>query len=112
MAEAHGAASPAPHPRLQHHFRSMEQQKESSTLGMWTFLLTEIMFFGGLFLLYTVYRFQYPEAFKHASQQLDIQLGFLNTLVLIGSSLTMALAVHAAAAGSRRAIVQWLLATV
>jgi cytochrome c oxidase subunit 3 len=116
MAEAlHAAGDDAVHaqnPRLQHHFNSMEQQKESSTLGMWTFLLTEIMFFGGLFLLYTVYRLKFPEAFIHASQQLDIQWGFINTLVLIGSSLTMALAVHAAAAGARRATVQWLLATV
>jgi cytochrome c oxidase subunit 3 len=112
MAEAVHAAADHAHPRLQHHFDSMEQQKESSTLGMWTFLLTEIMFFGGLFLLYTIYRLKFPEAFIHASQQLDIWLGLVNTLVLIGSSFTMALGVHAAAAGARRATVQWLLATV
>jgi cytochrome c oxidase subunit III len=116
MAEAvhsgQAAAAPPHHPRLQHHFDSMEQQKESSLLGMWTFLLTEIMFFGGLFLLYTVYRMFHPTAFAHASQQLDIPLGLINTIVLIGSSFTMALGVHAAAAGSRRGIVRWLLATV
>jgi cytochrome c oxidase subunit III len=114
MAEAvHAAAAEHPHhPRLQHHFDSMEQQKESSILGMWTFLLTEIMFFGGLFLLYTVYRWQHPVAFAHASQQLNVSLGLINTVILLGSSLTMALGVHAAAAGKRQAIVRWLLATV
>jgi cytochrome c oxidase subunit III len=106
------AVAPVHHPRLQHHFDSMEQQKESSTLGMWTFLLTEIMFFGGLFLLYTVYRVMYPVAFGYASRQLDIAWGFINTLVLIGSSLTMALGVHAAAKGARRVTAGWLLATV
>jgi cytochrome c oxidase subunit 3 len=100
------------HPRLMHHFDSLEQQKESSTLGMWTFLITEIMFFGGLFLLYTVYRVQNPEAFAAASRELDIPLGLFNTVVLIGSSFTMALGVHAAALGKRRAVVGWLLATV
>jgi cytochrome c oxidase subunit III len=109
----HDAAPAAHHhPRLQHHFDSLEQQKESATLGMWTFLLTEIMFFGGLFLLYTVYRFLYPEPFATASRALDIPLGFINTLILIGSSLTMALGVHTAALGKRRATAGWLLATV
>jgi cytochrome c oxidase subunit 3 len=100
------------HPRLQHHFESLEQQKEASTLGMWTFLVTEVMFFGGLFLCYSIYRFLYPEAFVAASRELDVSLGFMNTLVLIGSSLTMALAVHASAVGRRRATVAWLLGTV
>ena len=104
--------APAAHPRLQHHFDNLEQQKESSTLGMWTFLLTEIMFFGGLFLLYTVYRVQYPEAFAVASRQLDIALGLGNTVILIASSLTMALGVHTAALGKKRATASWLLATV
>ncbi len=97
---------------LQHHFESLEQQKAASTLGMWTFLVTEIMFFGGLFLVYTVYRVLYSRAFVEASRELDIGLGFVNTLVLIASSLTTALAVHAAAVGRRRATVGWLLATV
>jgi cytochrome c oxidase subunit III len=100
------------HPRLQHHFESLEQQKESSTLGMWTFLVTEIMFFGGLFLLYTVYRTLYSEAFAVSSQELHVWMGFMNTLVLIGSSLTMALAVHASSVARPRATVIWLLATV
>jgi len=97
---------------LQHHFESLEQQKDASTLGMWAFLVTEVMFFGGLFLVYTVYRLQYGDAFVVASRELDSGLGFVNTLVLIASSLTMALAVHASAVGRRRATVGWLLATV
>jgi cytochrome c oxidase subunit 3 len=79
---------------------------------MWTFLITEIMFFGGLFLLYTVYRVQYSEGFTLASRELDVHLGMINTLVLIGSSLTMALAVHSAAVGRPRALVMWLVATI
>jgi cytochrome c oxidase subunit 3 len=108
MSEVHAPA----HPRLQHHFDSLEQQKESSTLGMWTFLVTEIMFFGGLFLVYAVYRVQYAEAFAVASRELDIPLGLMNTVILIGSSLTMALGVHTAALGMKRATASWLLATV
>jgi cytochrome c oxidase subunit 3 len=79
---------------------------------MWVFLLTEILFFGGLFLAYTVYRHAYPSAFMAASHQLDVTLGTINTAVLIGSSLTMALAVHAAQTGSRRLLVIFLLATI
>lgn len=101
----------AVHPRLQHHFESLEQQKESSVLGMWTFLVTEIMFFGGLFLLYAVYRVMHGEAFAVASRELNIPLGLANTVVLIASSFTMAMAVHAAAVGRRRATVLWLVAT-
>src|SRR3989454_8594533 len=82
------------HPALQHHFENMEQQREASTLGMWVFLVTEIMFFGGMFLAYTLYRAKYPQAFASASNHLNITLGAVNTGVLILSSLTMALAVH------------------
>jgi cytochrome c oxidase subunit 3 len=97
---------------LQHHFDSMEQQREASSLGMWVFLVTEILFFGGLFLAYTVYRSRYPLAFAEASRHLDITLGTFNTVVLIISSLTMALAVYFAALGRRKAIVLFLLATM
>ncbi|HUG54604.1 MAG TPA: cytochrome c oxidase subunit 3 family protein, partial [Vicinamibacteria bacterium] len=72
----------------------------------------EVMFFGGLFLAYAVYRNLYGDAFLEASSHLDWKLGAFNTVVLIGSSLTMALGVHAAALGHRRAIVGWLVATV
>ena len=97
---------------LHHQFDSMEQQKDASSLGMWVFLVTEILFFGGLFLAYTVYRAKYPLAFAEASRHLDITLGTFNTAVLIISSLTMAMAVYSAATGSRRAIVVFLLLTM
>ena len=107
------AAAPHAGPReLQHHFDSMEQQRDASSLGMWVFLVTEILFFGGLFLVYTVYRSQYPLAFAEASRHLDITLGTFNTAVLIISSLTMALAVYSAALGRRKAIIAFLLATM
>src|ERR1051325_5693366 len=77
------------HRSLQHHFENMEQQREAGTLGMWVFLVTEIMFFGGMFVAYTLYRSAYPQAFASASNHLDITLGALNTGVLIFSSSTM-----------------------
>ena len=76
-----------------------EQQIDSSTLGMWVFLLTEIMFFGGMFGAYTVYRSMYPEAFASTSKFMNPAIGAANTAVLIFSSLTMALAVRAAQLG-------------
>ena len=84
------------HPYLQHHFDSMPQQAEASTLGMWVFLVTEIMFFGGLFMAYLVYRHASPEGFQEGSSELNRVWGTINTAVLICSSLTMALAVRAA----------------
>ena len=100
------------HPALTHHFPNLAEQKEASSLGMWLFIAQEIMFFGGLFLAYTVYRNLYPAAFAEASHHLDWKLGGINTAVLIGSSLTMALAVHAAVLGHRRKIVLYLILTV
>jgi cytochrome c oxidase subunit 3 len=79
---------------------------------MWVFIAQEILFFGGLFMMYTVYRGVYPQAFAEASHHLDWKLGTFNTAVLIGSSLTMALAVHAAAVGRRKATVMYLLLTI
>jgi cytochrome c oxidase subunit 3 len=101
MEGAAGASHPH-HPRLQHHFHSMDQQLEASVLGMWVFLVTEVMFFGGLFLAYIVYRTMYPEAWVAGSNHLNVPLGALNTAVLICSSLTMALAVRSAQVGSKR----------
>ena len=101
------------HPKLQHHFDDMEQQAEASTLGMWVFLVTEILFFGGLFMAYIVYRSAQPQAFQEASAHLSIFWGGLNTAVLIFSSLTMALAVRAAQTGRAREVqVGWLVATM
>jgi cytochrome c oxidase subunit 3 len=101
------------HPKLQHHFDDMEQQAEASTLGMWVFLVTEIMFFGGLFLAYLVYRSSQPMAFQEASNHLDVTWGAINTIVLICSSLTMALAVRAAQTSAPpKTQVGWLVATM
>ena len=79
---------------------------------MWVFLVTEVLFFGGLFAGYAIYRTWYPDAFAAASRELDIVLGSINTVVLITSSLTMALAVHAAQTGERRLVLWLLLATM
>ena len=107
-AGAHALAGPhaiaghgehAHNPNLQHHFYSMEQQLEASVLGMWVFLVTEIMFFGGMFMIYILYRVLYPEAWVLGSNHLNVPLGALNTAVLICSSLTMALAVRSAQVG-------------
>jgi len=113
-AAPHGVAvvEHAHHPKLQHHFYSMEQQLEASILGMWIFLVTEIMFFGGLFMAYIVYRTLYPQAWLDGSSALNVPLGALNTAVLICSSLTMVLAVRAAQVGSRRGQVVNLILTI
>lgn len=99
-------------PGLAHHFESLEAQREATTLGMWVFLVTEVLFFGGLFLVYAVYRNWYPDAFAAASHELDVTLGGINTAVLITSSLTMALAVHAAQTGKRQLVMLFLIATM
>jgi cytochrome c oxidase subunit III len=110
--DAHAHADSAHHPALQHHFESMPQQKEAAVLGMWTFLLTEILFFGGLFMAYMLYRTWYHDAFVAASSSISLFWGALNTVVLIGSSLTMALAVRSAQTNQRKATVTWLIATM
>lgn len=100
------------HGALQHHFRDLAQQKAASTLGMWVFIAQEVLFFGGLFTTYAVYRHAYPEAFAAGSHHLSWRVGFFNTLVLIGSSLTMAMGVYSAARGRSKQIVTYLLATI
>jgi cytochrome c oxidase subunit 3 len=97
---------------LQHHFTDFKQQKESVVLGMWSFLVQEVMFFGGLFATYAVYRSQYPDAFHEGARQLNSILGGVNTIVLICSSLTMAMAVNAASRGKRGGIAFWLVLTI
>ena len=109
LPEAADARHPAP---LAHHFDSMEQQREASTLGMWVFLVTEVLFFGVLFATYALYRGLYSEAFAAASHELLIWAGTINTAVLITSSLTMALAVHAAQTGDRRELIRFLVLTM
>ena len=100
------------HPALQHHFENMEQQREAGTLGMWIFLVTEIMFFGGMFLAYALYRNLYPAAFASGSNHLDIWLGGFNTIVLILSSFTMAMAVYFTQIGKLRPQVWCLVLTL
>jgi len=95
-----------------HQFDTAEQQRESSYLGMWVFLATEVMFLGGLFAGFSVYRYAYAGPFREASQHLYASLGAVNTGVLLCSSLTMALAVRAAKLGRRGQIVGFLIATV
>jgi len=102
----------AAHPALQHHFDNMEQQREASSLGMWIFLATEIMFFGGLMLAYLIYRMAYFHAFAAGSESMTMWLGAVNTAVLICSSLTVALSVHAAQEGHRKLLVGLLIATM
>ena len=97
---------------LAHHFESYEQQKESSFLGMWLFMVQEIMFFGGLFAAYAVNRALHGHDFIIASRQLDITWGFINTLVLLCSSFTMVVAVWAAQTGRHKVIVWGLIGTL
>ncbi len=94
---------------LQEQFDSMAQQRDAATLGMWVFLATEILLFGGLFTAYFVYRLTYPEGFREGSRHLYVTIGSVNTAVLLVSSLFVALAVHAAKLGHSRTIVTWLL---
>src|SRR3954454_24224148 len=99
-------------PGLQHQFEDMGQQEESVSIGMWMFLVQEIMFFGGLFTAYLVFRWKYPMAFAAGSNHLDVVMGFVNTLVLIVSSLTMALTVFYAQKNNRNMQVILILLTM
>jgi cytochrome c oxidase subunit 3 len=100
------------HAMLQHHFDDLDQQREASTLGMWVFLCTEILFFGGLFTTYVVYRTRFHGVFAQASEHLNVTLGATNTLVLIVSSLTMALAIWSSQINRRKMIVLFLILTM
>jgi len=104
MSEAHAA--------LAHQFEDLEQQHDAATLGMWIFLVTEVMFFGGLLAGYTMYRSVYPSAFAAGSRLCEVALGASNTLILITSSFTMALAVSMAQRGRRRLVLVFLTMTM
>lgn len=104
--------SDGPTSALAHQFEDLGQQHEASSLGMWLFLATEVMFFGGVFAAYTVYRGMYLPGFEAGSHHLSIKLGAFNTIVLLCSSLTMALAVRAASLGKRRHLVAFLALTI
>jgi cytochrome c oxidase subunit 3 len=108
--DAHGEHAHNPH--VHHHFDTEQQQFDSDKLGMWLFLSTEILLFAGLFCAYAVYRSNHPEMFEFAHKFLDIKWGFINTLVLISSSFTMAWAVRAAQLGQKKLLVPLLGFTV
>ncbi|MEX2640383.1 MAG: cytochrome c oxidase subunit 3 family protein [Balneolales bacterium] len=97
---------------VQHHFVDSEQQFESAKLGMWIFLVTEILFFGGLFVAYIIYRAWHPDLFIMAAEQLDTTMGAINTAVLIGSSLTIAMAIRAAQLNQKRNLIILLSSTI
>ena len=100
------------HPVLQVPYRDMEHQRETATLGMFIFLLTELMMFGGLFCSYLVYRALYHSAFELGSAHMHLEIGAINTAVLICSSLTMAMGVRAAQTGQRKALMIFLIITL
>jgi cytochrome c oxidase subunit 3 len=99
-------------PGLAHQFEDLSQQHEAATLGMWLFIATEVMMFGGALGLWAVYRSQYLQGFAHAANLLDLAAGAFNTVVLLTSSLTMALAVREAALGRRRLLLLFLALTM
>jgi len=99
-------------PHLKHYFVSSEQQFDAAKLGMWLFLVTEILLFGGMFVAYGIYRSMYPELFVEASSQLDTLMGGLNTLVLLASSLTVAWAIRAIQMNNKKLCTWLLVATV
>jgi len=114
LSDSHATAvdTAVHNPELRHHFADMEQQRNSASLGMWLFLVTEIMFFGGLFCAYLIYRLMHFNAFAAGSQTLDIRWGAFNTAVLLVSSVTVVLAVRAAQDGKRNQLVIYLVLTV
>ncbi|HEV7557084.1 MAG TPA: cytochrome c oxidase subunit 3 [Kofleriaceae bacterium] len=93
-------------------YESIEKQHATARLGMWVFLGSESLLFAGLFALYAAYRFVYPAEFHAAAEHANVVLGTINTYVLLTSSLTVALAIHAARRGARRRIVGFLLLTI
>jgi cytochrome c oxidase subunit III len=97
---------------LKHHFATPAQQMDADTLGMWTFLITEVLFFGGMFASYAVYRNMYYGAFASTSQYMNVTLGAVNTAVLICSSLTMAMAVRSAQLSKRIEVIRYLILTM
>jgi len=102
----------AAHPFLQHHFDTPQQQFDAGKLGIWLFLVTEVLFFAGLFCAYTVYRAQNPEMFNYAHYFLNTNMGAINTVVLLVSSLTAAWAVRNAQLGQRTLLIVNIVITI
>lgn len=97
---------------LVHHFDTLEQQHGSHRLGIWLFLLTEVLFFGGIFVAYTAYRIWYPESFAAGSAKLNVLIAGINSLLLLTSSLTITMAIHAAHEGKQDSLKRFLLITI
>src|SRR4029077_3434035 len=93
---------------LKHHFEDIEQQRGAERLGMWMFLATEILFFGGIFLAYTVYRLYYPKDFGDISGRLNILVAGINPLLLLTSSLPMPFAIRSCQLGDRKSLLTYL----
>jgi cytochrome c oxidase subunit III len=110
--DKHGEVHSAHDPRLQHHFATFEQQLDASKIGMWLFLATEVLLFGGLFVGFALQQSAHPAAFLEAHHHLDKALGALNTVVLLFSSFTMVMAVHSAATNKQKALIRYLLITL
>ena len=108
MSQSHSPSAE----HVAHQFETSDQQRAASEMGMWLFLITEVLFFGGIFGAYTVYRTLWPETFAQASLHLDMWLGAFNTFVLLTSSLTMALEVHAAETGKQAKLQILLVLTI
>jgi cytochrome c oxidase subunit 3 len=106
VSDSHGG-----HALLHHHFNDLDQQRETNTVGMWAFLVTEIMMFGGLFFAYTLYRWSFGPAYAIGSHHMNWKLGAFNTAVLLVSSLTMAMAVHSAALRDKKKLLTFLAIT-
>jgi len=113
LATEHNVHDDGTHsPYLAHHFDDLEQQKECATLGMWLFLATEVLLFGGVFCAYIIYRRMYYQAWTIGSDRLNPYLGTLNTVILLTSSFFVVMAVHAAHRGDHKGITRWLLLTI
>src|ERR1051326_414883 len=104
MAETHSTVA--------HQFDDVAQQHEANVLGMWVFLATEVLFFGGLFVAFTIYRASYHEAFTQASRHLDVLLGGINSALLFTSSFTMTMALRSAQQNQRKALIAFLILTI
>src|SRR3981189_1041537 len=108
VADTHSEHVQAKYAGPAHQFEDLAQQHDADTLGIWVFLVTEIMFFGGVFAAYAIFRWLYFSPFAGGGHFLDLRLGAINAVVLLGSSLTMALSVRSAQIGNRRALVFFL----
>lgn len=112
LSSTHADSHEHSNPYLAHHFEDINQQSESHTLGLWVFLATEILFFGGLFLAFTIYHVMFNDAFSIASSRLSIKWGVINTVILLISSFTMAMGVYFGQTGKIKSLKVMLIATL